>query len=289
MKTIAIIINMIIISLVLTVTGLSQGNEDQISVPFSKPGEPGFVHIDNLGGNLNIEGYEGKEVIIRVDVKDSGLPPLDDLPAITDHSGTQDNDQEISKEGLKKIKSSSFEIIITEDENRISIKSGPPGKTKNLEIKVPNNCSLKVNTINGNISVTSVNGEMEINTINGRIVLDKISGSVVASTINGTIKVKFDAVAPDAPMAFSTINKYIDVTLPADIKATFKMKTDRGDIYTDFDMDIDIKREKSEKEHKYGNGPSITWAEWTTGKINGGGAELVFKSLNGDIHIRKGK
>ena len=89
-------------------------------------------------------------------------------------------------------------------------------------------------------------------------------------------------------MAFSTIDNHIDVTLPASAKATLKMKTDGGDIYTDFDMELGEKQEKTQKESKHIY-TATTWAQWTTGKINGGGAEYVFKSLHGDIHIRKGK
>jgi len=76
--------------------------------------------------------------------------------------------------------------------------------------------------------------------------------------------------------------------LPSDTKATLKMKTERGEIYSNFDMDIKEEQEKSHKENKEGD-TATSWSRWTTGKINGGGPELVFKSLHGDIHIRKGE
>lgn len=288
MKTIAIIVNIVIISLALIETGLTQEKEDQMSIAFSKPGEPGFIHVDNFGGNINIQGYDGKEVIIKTSGGDF-MDPLVDAPNVIHPFDSADDDEEISKEGLKKIESSSFEINVTEEENRITIKTGPPANVQNFEIKIPYDCSLKLNTVNGNISVINVKGEIEINTVNGRIILDKIRGSVVASSVNGIIKVKFIEVTRDVPMAFSTVNNHIDVTLPAATKATLKIKTDRGDIYSNFDMDIVEKHEKSQKENKHGNTSKVTWAKWTAGKINGGGAELVFKSLHGDIHVRKGK
>lgn len=289
MKTLVIIINIIALSLVICNNGTTQEKEDIMRIEFSKPGEPGFLDIDNFGGNINIEGYEGNEAVITT----TGDENMDLYLALHEppHPITSEeyDDEEISKEGLKKIKSNSFEINVTEQDNRITIKAGLPMNVQNFFIKIPYNCSLKLNTVNGNISVKKVTGEIEINTVNGKVILDEISGLVIASSVNGIMKVKFNEVTADAPMAFSTINNHIDVTLPADIKATLKMKTDRGDIYTNFDMDIQEKQEKTQKEQKYRYASATTWAKWTTGKINGGGAELVFKSLHGDIHIRKGK
>lgn len=283
MRTLAIIIA--VLNLTIYYNGIAQDKTEEIKIPFSKPGKTGYLNIENFGGDIEIIGYEGKEVVLRTSDKHSTIPHdrmtghVMPNPSVT-LPEEESNDEEISKEGLKKIKSSTYDIKITEEGNKITIKSGPPMKTQNFDIKVPIHCSLKINTINGNISVNNVKGEIEINTINGRIGLDEISGSVVASTINGLIKVKFVEVAPDVPMAFSTINNHIDVTLPRNVKATLKMKTDRGDIYSNFDFDV-----KSVGEYKPYTAQS--WTQWTKGDINGGGAEFVFKSLHGDIHVRK--
>ena len=197
-------------------------------------------------------------------------------------------DEEVSTEGLNKIKSGAFDVDIAKEENKITIKSGSPMSNQDLSISVPYNCSLKISTVNGSISVKEVKGELEINTVNGKIDLDKITGSAIASTVNGLLIANFSNVTPDTPMAFSTVNSHIDVTLPSDTKATLKMKTEAGDIYSNFDMDTKEKQEKSDKSNKYG--PSVTnWSSWTTAKINGGGPEFVFNSLSGNIHIRKGQ
>ncbi len=288
MKAIAIVINIAILSLAFCNTALNQEKKDQMNIAFSNPDEPGFLNIENFGGDVNITGYDGKEVILKTDSKEDRHNFVM-LPKVNVHPFNEEEDEEISKEGLKKIKSSSFEINVTEEGNKITIRAGSPINVQNMDIKAPYNCSLKLNTVNGNISVDNVKGELEINTVNGRIILDRISGSVVASSVNGIMKVKFKEVTADAPMAFSTINNHIDVTLPSDIKATLKMKTDGGDIYSNFDMDIGEKQEKTPNEYKGGYTSFATWARWTTGKINGGGEELVFKSLHGDIHIRKGE
>ena len=73
------------------------------------------------------------------------------------------------------------------------------------------------------------------------------------------------------------------------LKATVKLKTTQGDIYTDFDIDQTknpqrvIKKNERDSHGKYQ--VSIDRAFW--GNINGGGQELQFSNYNGDIFIRK--
>lgn len=287
MKTIVLFFNMAFLSLMILGSSMAQKEEDQLKLSFSNPEEPGFINIEIIQGNINIEGYDGKEVILET-FSGEYKSDIPDIPAIPKPNVYEKDEEEISKEGLTKIKSSSFGVKVTEEGNKISIKSAPPMNPQNYKIKVPYNCSFKISVVNGNISVKNVKGELEINTVSGKINLDKIAGSAVASSINGVIKVGFKEVAPDSPMAFSTINSPIDVTLPSNTKATLKMKTERGDIYTNFDMDIKEEQEKFHKEYKH-DFTETSWTKWTTGKINGGGPELVFKSLHGDIHIRKGE
>ena len=41
-----------------------------------------------------------------------------------------------------------------------------------------------------------------------------------------------------APMAFANLNGDVDVTFPADLKATVRLHADNGEIYSDFDVDV---------------------------------------------------
>ena len=65
-----------------------------------------------------------------------------------------------------------------------------------------------------------------------------------------------------------------------------KFKTDRGDIYTGFD--VDIKSSGPVKKEESANGVyKVVVNQWKQGSINGGGPEMTFKTYNGDIYIRK--
>jgi DUF4097 and DUF4098 domain-containing protein YvlB len=92
-------------------------------------------------------------------------------------------------------------------------------------------------------------------------------------------------------MSFSTLNGDIDVTLPADVKANVRMKTDNGAIYSDFDVTLNHTSSAApEQSGRQSNGSyHIRFNRAITGTINGGGPELQFTSFNGQIYIRKRK
>ena len=127
---------------------------------------------------------------------------------------------------------------------------------------------------------------MDLSGVNGGITLTNISGSVVSNTVNGEVKVTLLKATPGEPMSFVTLNGNVDVTLPAATKATTKMKSDQGDIYTDFDMDMERSKTNVKREEgKY----EVSINQWVYGKINGGGPEYTMKNMNGNIIVRKGK
>ena len=72
-------------------------------------------------------------------------------------------------------------------------------------------------------------------------------------------------------MAFSTLNGDVTVTLPADTKANLKVKSDNGDVFSDFDIDIDKTPAKVDKVTEPGL-YKIKKDDWIYGKINGGGS-----------------
>jgi len=123
---------------------------------------------------------------------------------------------------------------------------------------------------------------------NGSITVEDASGSVVAETVNGAIKVNFLKVAPERAMAFSTLNGNVDVVFPANIKAAVRMRSDNGEIYTDFDLVLDPQGPKMTEERS-AKGYRLVVEKELQGRINGGGPEFYFKTFNGNIYIRKAK
>jgi len=87
-------------------------------------------------------------------------------------------------------------------------------------------------------------------------------------------------------MAFSTLNGDVKVALPADTKANLKVKSDNGDVFSDFNIDIDKTPSKVNKTSEPGL-YKIKKDDWIYGKINGGGPEMMMKNMQGDIYVKK--
>lgn len=248
-----------------------ENSAEQIIVPLSSPEKPGVLVIEHIKGSITVNGYDGDVVIV------SAAP----RQTVKDSKGSTDTD------GLKRIASEIIQLSAQEKNNEVIVTTNSHKNSIDLDIKVPYNFSLKLKTYhNGKIVVRNVTGEMEISNINGDIYLSAISGSVVANTIDGNILVEFDGITPDIPMAFTSIEGKIDVTFPPDIKASLKMKSDNGEIFSDFDVRIEKRKSLIDKSDKTGVF-KVSLEEWTFGSINGGGPEFLFKTFEGNIYIRE--
>ena len=251
--------------------------KEQLTVPLTDPGKPGTLNVKLIRGSIHVIGYAGKDVVI-------------DAASKTSAEKNDDSKDEAAK-GLKRISSgrSGLDLTVEEQKNNVSIRSAMGRYPVNLTIKVPYQFTLNVGAVNeGDIIVENVNGEMEISNVNGAIQLNNISGSVVANTVNGNLKAVFKSVNPAAPMAFSTLNGNVDVTFPATAKFDVKLKSDRGEIFSDFDMDVDKTQPKATRSAKDGL-YKVSIADWVEGKINGGGKEVMMKNMNGNVYVRKAK
>ncbi len=269
MKNIRLISMAIIAFVTISLTG-QEKSIDLFSVPLSNPGNPGKLVIDQISGSIHVEGYEGAEVVIKASFGSNKVHFKDD-------------DQ---RDGLKRVKSSSLNIGAEEKNNVVHVINEQWNKVTNLDVKVPKNFSLKLSTVNdGNISVKGVNGEMEISNVNGEITLESVSGSASTDTVNGDIKVYFDSITKDANMAFSSLNGDVDITFPSSLKANIKAKSDMGDIFTDFDMQVSSNKPEVNKNNGSGT-YKVKIEQWVRGTINGGGPEMLFKTFNGDILIK---
>jgi hypothetical protein len=251
---------------------------DHVAVQFSDSSHPGTVKVNLLAGSISVKGYPGKEVVVDAEGRDQGARIARGRPAPTESAG------------MRRIPNLSTGLNVEEENNVISIGTGILNRPVDITLQVPSRTDLKLNTVNdGNISVEQVQGEIEINNINGAVTLTDISGSVVAHSLNRDVKVRFTGIDPKKPMSFSSLNGNIDVALPPDTKANVSMKSDNGEIYSDFDIKIDSKAAQPVTEDARGKGGKyrVRMDRTTKGTINGGGPEIQFKTFNGNIYIRK--
>jgi len=254
---------------------------DRVSVPFRDPSRPGMVKVNLMTGGISVKGYDGKEVVVEARLR-GGKSSKEEKSEKSDKKA----------EGLKRIEIATTGLTVEEEDNVVNVSTGPMGHTVDLTLQVPLATSLKLGCLNdGDIVVEKVEGEIEANNLNGPVTLTNVSGVVVAHSLNGEVVTQMDKVTPDKPMSFSTLNGDIDVTLPPQTKANVKLESQNGNIYSDFEIGFDKtpRQPTVEDGRKEGGRYRIVFDKGVVGTINGGGPEIRFKTLNGNIHIRKGK
>src|SRR5437764_745715 len=246
-----------------------QSGADHVSVALSDPARPALVKASLVSGGITVKANDGKEVVV-------------DARARNRESSRSDSN-------MKRIVVSSTGLSVEEENNEVRISTDSYMRAVDLTISVPVHTSLKLSAVNsGDIVVTGVDGELDVNDVNGSVTLNNVSGSAVAHALNGRVLVTFTRVN-QKPMAFSSLNGDIDVTFPADLKANLSLKSDRGEIFSDFDVQVQASAPQQTVEDGRKNGGKyvVKIDKAVHGTIGGGGPEMQFTNFNGSIYIRK--
>jgi DUF4097 and DUF4098 domain-containing protein YvlB len=234
------------------------------------------VKVSLLSGGIIVRGGEGKEVVVEAKSKDGK---------------SEDNGKTPKRaQGMKRIKQAGSGLIAEEENNVVTVSTGLSEHAVDLLVQVPVNTSLKLNAVDdGDIMVENVEGEIEVNNVDGDVKLNKVSGTVVAHTVDGDLTVSLLKVSPGKAMSFSSLDGDIDVTFPADFKASVKVHTNNGEIYSDFEVQPAAAARTPVVKDERGKGGkfSVQVDKGVAGNINGGGPEVVFKTFDGDVYIRK--
>ncbi|HWQ53544.1 MAG TPA: DUF4097 family beta strand repeat-containing protein [Bryobacteraceae bacterium] len=249
----------------------SQTPGERVTVPFSDASRPRVLKISHMHGNVTVKGYGGKEAIVEAKAQEGARG--------------RRNRPDPRAEGLRRIGPEMTGLKIEEQDNLITVSAGL--NAGDINVQVPFETRLQLKLMNGEITVEGVAGEIDAHNTNGRVTLRNVSGAVVAHSLNDDLTVTFDKVAPDKAMSFSTMNGDIDVAMPAGVKARVKMKTDNGEIYSDFDIRTEPAAGPTATET--GKGKRIRFDKTMYGTINGGGPEIQFTTFNGKIYLRQKK
>jgi DUF4097 and DUF4098 domain-containing protein YvlB len=255
---------------------LCQEQPDRVNVPFSDPSRPKMLRASVLNGSIVVKGYNGKEAIVEARGEGS----------------KHRRERGDRADGMHRIDIGGSGLSVEESDNTVTVGTRSINENVEINIQVPFDTSLKLHDVNGGeISVDHINGDVEIDVTNGRATATHISGSAIVHALNDRVLVTLDKVTADKPMSFSSLNGDIDVTLPADLRAKVKLKSDNGEVYSDFDIKVDASSRKPIVEDS-GSGRGkyrVQFDKATYGLINGGGPEIQLTTFNGNIYIRKAK
>jgi hypothetical protein len=245
------------------------GQPETITVPLSRPGEPISMHIDIISARIEVIGEERKDIAL----------------AVTLSGGRR---KIVTPSGAKTLDGGGAGLEINERDNRVSIESdGPPNRIA-IVVRVPRRAKLDLSTVNdGEIIVRDIVGDIQMENVNGPITATNINGTVIAESVNSPIVVGLTAVAPGAATSLSSLNGDITLTLPSNVKTELHLDSGRGEIASDFELDIKPAKPLIERNEHRG-GVSVKMENVVVATVNGGGPVIRIKTYNGDIKLSKG-
>jgi hypothetical protein len=296
-KSLMLIAPVIFLIVAGTAIPAQEGTPERAVVSFSNPAKPGTVEVDLREGSITVRGYEGKDVIVEARWREKLLIQEDKEVAAALAEEELDEEERAKRKaqaekakGMKMLQVESTALTVEEEENVVRVEVDEGKRAVDLVIQVPFSTTLRLDSGDGDVTVERVDGEIEVDSSDGSITLNNVSGPVVADSSDGEIKAVFGKVTPGKPMSFSTMEGDIDITLPFDVKASLKLKSEEGKVFTDFDIRPTPSQQKKEQdERKEGGGYRVSFEKVSLGMINGGGVEIQLTTYEGDIYVRKAK
>jgi hypothetical protein len=255
------------------VAAQQQSSADQVTVPLTDPSRPGLIDVSLVQGSITVRGSNRRDLLVTA-------RPHTDRP-----SRRYDPDAT----GMRRIPQSAG-FRITEEGNRVKITSDSPNRSITFEIEAPARSNLKLQTVNGGeILVENIEGDLDISNVNGGITLNGVAGTVNAGTTNGGVRASLTRVSADKGMAFTSLNGTVDVTLPPTTKANLRLRSDNGDVYSDFDVQLAASQPVVQESRNANGRYRISRNRSIVGAINGGGPEFELRTFNSNVYVRKGR
>ena len=260
----------------------AQATAQQVVVPLSDPSRPGTLTVNLMQGGVTIRGTNRKDVFVESE-------GIEERRGRGFGRGRGSGGSPDTASGLRRLVQSGG-FAIEESGNQVRVTSGSNHAGTNFTIQVPARTNLKLTTLNdGPIVVENVEGEIEVNNQNESVTMTNVAGSVVANAHNGHVKVVMTRLASDKAMAFTSFNGNVDVTLPSSVKANLKLRSDMGEVFTDFDIQVRPATTAPSQVQRGRDGRiRIDVNQSVQGTVNGGGPEFELRTFNGNIYVRRG-
>ncbi|HKK24608.1 MAG TPA: hypothetical protein VJ941_03220 [Gracilimonas sp.] len=259
----------------------------EMRIPASELNRETVFHFNNINGDLNVEGYNGDEILITGSKIVTGKPNLrrsfdPDEFYLDRLSGNGHLFVFVKRPGLE-VEIDGNELKYHSD--RINNwEKDVQGFEFNLQIKVPDYLMSDISTINGGeVVVSGLRNGVEARNINGSVIIRNISGGPIkGETVNGNVIAEFDE-NPVEDVEFHTVNGNIEVSALKGFSAYVTFKSFQGELYTDFDdnsfrSDRSVKKDGM-KRFSFRNSETIQFGQ--------GGPNVLLRLLNGNAYIKQ--
>ncbi len=216
-------------------------------------------------GRVTVEGHTGNEIIFS--------------------SKDHDKEEDERAKGLKAINGSGLDdntglgINVTEKDGVLVVSQLKKMNSPDIKILVPKGIivAYEHSSQYGNeVVFRNLENEIEVSANYNSVELENITGPATIKAVYGGVDAVFSANVK-GPISIVSIYGHVDVAMPATIKANIKMSTSYGEIFASPDFKIEVEKQ----------GDLINYSDRLTGKINGGGMNIDFRSDYGKIYFRK--
>jgi hypothetical protein len=244
---------------------------NDVSVPLSDPARPATLRVQAVEGGIVVRGLTRRDVLVSARER-----------------GQQQRTHTQSETGLRRLALPPA-FVIQEAQNHISLVVQTTDRVVDLDIQVPSRTNLTLATANnGEIVVDGVEGDLEISNPNGPITLTRVAGAIVANSVNDRVKATVISVAT-RPMAFTSLVGDIEVAFPASMKANLKLRSDSGQVFTEFDLAPLPSPTSVQDGRREGGRLRLENNRFIYGAVNGGGPEIELRTFSGNVYVRRGQ
>ncbi|MEO0574427.1 MAG: DUF4097 family beta strand repeat-containing protein [Pseudomonadota bacterium] len=251
---------------IVTPNAFSQGSP--IAIQLSQPGQPMTLDIGILSADIHVIGEQRSDVQLDI-------------------AGGDNRRQIITPSGSKPVNNGSYRLSATEESNVITVSSDWRMSTIELVVRVPRAATIHAWTTNdGSILITDVTGEMQLQNTNGPVTVTGAANAVIAESVNDDVRVSFASLRSVSAASLTSLNGDVVVGLPSSPKVQVQVDTSRGEIASDFEVDVQPSKPVVTKSQDSGT-VEVSVENLIIANINGGGPVIRMKTLNGDVGIIK--
>ncbi len=159
----------------------------------------------------------------------------------------------------------------------ISFKVFDKLEKSNIVIVVPRSVSLRLNAVDGNVSVEGISGEIEVNAIDGDVTLVDVSGGIVANSVDGRVRVELSPGPLMNPISLATVDGDVSLEIDRDLDANLSVSTIDGKFACNFESRL----------KKSGGGSRRIVGVSVSGIIGQGGLPISVNTIDGDVRIEQ--
>lgn len=286
------IIAIVILTLVVCIAfGQTKSEKIQREFSFDVPGKHNLFQVQNLNGNVSVQGYDGEKIVVEVERivsaktanrvekgwRDVQLGVIDDADTIVlyvkgiclrfnKNKWRDDSMFQWGYDGTNCSDAEDFQFRF------------------NFTIKVPRAVNISVGTVNdGKITVKNMTSSVKASNVNGDIEVSSMTCPVKVVTVNGDVDVDYLS-NPISDASFYTLNGKINAIFKTPLSSRIKFKSHNGSFFTNVasleELPASVEKIAEEKGVKYR-------IEDNYYKAGEGGVLLRFETFNGNVYVKE--